>query len=128
MGQGDDFLEASKKSGDIAVPRSMVTGEEVDTFEEMPALEGEETGGEVAENVQPSSNDARQVATATGVETSGNGSTSTGQVTPPAADLLQARRDEAMRIFIVRTAFKLAEAQAAANRAQMAAEEEPSRP
>ena len=87
MGQGDDFLEASKKGGDIAVPGS----EEVDTFEEMPALEGEETGGEVAENVQPSTDDGRQVATATGVETSGNGSTSTGQVTPPVADLLQAR-------------------------------------
>ena len=34
MGQGDDFLEASKKGGDIAVPGS----EEVDTFEEMPLL------------------------------------------------------------------------------------------
>merc|ERR1712030_140846 len=100
MGQGDDFLEASKKGGDIAVPGSMATGEEVDTFEEMPALEGEEVGGEVAENVQPSSDDGRQVATAAGVETSGNGLTSTSQETPPAADLLQVRQDEAMRIFI----------------------------
>merc|ERR1712030_273121 len=101
MGQGNDFLEVSKKGGDIAVPGSMATGEEVDTFEEMPALEGEETGGEVAENVQPSTDNGRQVATATGVETSGNGLTSTGQVTPPVTDLLRRRQDEAIQTFTV---------------------------
>ena len=100
MGQGDDFLEASKKGGDIAVPGNVATTEEMDTFDVVPALESEEVGGEVAENLQHgSSDDGRQVATAAGVETPGDGMTSAGQETPPAADLLRRRRDEAIQTF-----------------------------
>ena len=47
MGQDSDSLEEVKEGGNIAVQE----GEEVDTFEEMPALESEEVGGEVAENL-----------------------------------------------------------------------------
>ena len=53
MGQHSDSLEETKEGGDIAV----LEGEEVDTFVEMPALESDVEGGEVAANVQHGSAD-----------------------------------------------------------------------
>ena len=101
LGQDYDFLEASKKSGNIAVPGNMATTEEMDTFDVVPALESEDAGGEVAGDLQHgSSDDGRQVATAAGVETSGDRMTSADQETPPAADLLRRRRDEAIQTFM----------------------------
>ena len=72
----------------------------MDTFSVVPAQESD-AGGEVAGDLQRgSSDDGREDAIATGGEVQDGRLGSADLETPPAADLLQRRRDEAIQVFV----------------------------